>query len=71
MGQALSASSSDAETLQNLVICGQHTRKAPEVLSRYINTLNKNASGCAVLKRRAEAEAMFDKLLPSYKPSVA
>ena len=57
--------------MQNLVICGQHTRKAPEVLSRYTNTLNKNAPGCSVLKRRAEAEAMIDKLLPSYKPSTA
>ena len=57
--------------LQNLVVCSQHTRKAPEVVSRYINTLSKAAPGCALLKRRAEADAMFDKTAPTFKASAA
>merc|ERR1712216_153097 len=34
--KALAANSSDEQTLQNLVICAQHTRKAPEVVNRYL-----------------------------------
>ena len=42
-----------------------------QVLGRYTNTLTKSAPQCSVLRRRADAEAMIDKLLPSYKPSAA
>ncbi|EKX51290.1 coatomer subunit epsilon [Guillardia theta CCMP2712] len=69
--KALSKSATDVQTLQNLVVCSQHTRKAPEVVSRYINTLSKAAPGCALLKRRAEADAMFDKIAPTFKASAA
>lgn len=69
--KALAASSTDIQTLQNLVICSQHTRKAPEVVSRYLNTLNRSAPTCSLLKRRSEAEEAIDKLIPSFKPSAA
>eukprot|EP00802_Teleaulax_amphioxeia_P024138 Tamp_24799.p1 GENE.Tamp_24799~~Tamp_24799.p1 ORF type:complete len:308 (+),score=100.19 Tamp_24799:31-924(+) len=69
--KALAASSTDVQTLQNLVICSQHTRKAPEVINRYVSTLNRSAPSCSVVKRRAEAEAEIDQLIGSYKPSVA
>eukprot|EP00277_Geminigera_cryophila_P002998 CAMPEP_0179435802 /NCGR_PEP_ID=MMETSP0799-20121207/19855_1 /TAXON_ID=46947 /ORGANISM="Geminigera cryophila, Strain CCMP2564" /LENGTH=297 /DNA_ID=CAMNT_0021215423 /DNA_START=29 /DNA_END=922 /DNA_ORIENTATION=- len=69
--KALAAAASDPQTLQNLVICSQHTRKAPEVANRYLNTLTRSTPSCSVVKRRSEAEDMFDKLLSSYKPSVA
>jgi len=69
--KALAANSSDEQTLQNLVICAQHTRKAPEVVNRYLSTLSRSAPSCALLKRRADAESAIDGLLSSFKPSVA
>lgn len=67
--KALAANSTHVTTLQNLVICAQHTRKAPEVTSRYLSTLNRSAGNCSLVKRRNEAEEAFDRLIPSYKAS--
>lgn len=58
--KALSKSSNDALTLQNLVICAQHTRKASEVVQRYITTLKRNDKDCGLLRRQEALEKAFD-----------
>mmetsp|Transcript_24816 Transcript_24816/g.60917 ORF Transcript_24816/g.60917 Transcript_24816/m.60917 type:complete len:294 (-) Transcript_24816:244-1125(-) len=58
--KALSKASNDVLTLQNLVVCAQHTRKAPEVVTRYISTITKNDATCNLLKRKDALEKAFD-----------
>jgi len=65
--KALSKNASDPQTLQNLIVCAQHTRKAAEVVTRYMNTLSRVAPSCPLLQRRSQAEAQFDKHAPSFK----
>lgn len=65
--KALSKSSSDVTTLQNLVVCGQHTRKAPEVLQRYASTLARSAPQCSLIRRRDQMESLFDRAAQSIK----
>jgi coatomer protein complex subunit epsilon len=65
--KALSKSTQDVLTLQNLVVCSQHTRKAPEVVTRYLSTLNRCAPECSLIKRKDEMESAFDKAAASMK----
>mmetsp|Transcript_41545 Transcript_41545/g.64859 ORF Transcript_41545/g.64859 Transcript_41545/m.64859 type:complete len:209 (-) Transcript_41545:106-732(-) len=67
--KAMTKSSTDQETLQNLIVCSQHTRKAPEMIQRYMNSLTKAAPGCNLLKRRGEMESEFEKCAAVYKAS--
>mmetsp|Transcript_22423 Transcript_22423/g.52971 ORF Transcript_22423/g.52971 Transcript_22423/m.52971 type:complete len:297 (+) Transcript_22423:151-1041(+) len=67
--KALQKSSSDTQTLQNLVVCSQHTRKAPEVVNRYLSSLTRAAPSCSLVSRRAQMEKEFDAAVGSFKPS--
>eukprot|EP00286_Rhodomonas_abbreviata_P023472 CAMPEP_0181310304 /NCGR_PEP_ID=MMETSP1101-20121128/12514_1 /TAXON_ID=46948 /ORGANISM="Rhodomonas abbreviata, Strain Caron Lab Isolate" /LENGTH=296 /DNA_ID=CAMNT_0023416923 /DNA_START=130 /DNA_END=1020 /DNA_ORIENTATION=+ len=67
--KALQKASNDVQTLQNLVVCGQHTRKAPEVVARYLSSLSRNAPSCSLLARRQKVEAEFEASMGAFKPA--
>ncbi|KAJ1476206.1 coatomer epsilon subunit-domain-containing protein [Baffinella frigidus] len=65
--KALSKNATDPHTLQNLVVCAQHTRKTNEVVGRYLNTLTRIAPSCPLLQRRGKAESAFDQHAAHFK----
>jgi len=58
---ALAKSSADPNTLANLVVCMQHMRKPPDVVSRYTNQLKALAPAHPWVAKQLEMEAMFDR----------